>query len=90
MSTVFLLIGHQLYPFAPGRRRGAYLERAQAFFTAAGHESRLTGTAETFDVEAENDAAAQLRRLRCDNAPEHRSGSDAHLNAVFAKEAAHV
>ena len=53
MSKVFVINGHQPYPFAKGDLNRAFAERAIEHFKAAGHEVRLTEVAKGYDVESE-------------------------------------
>ncbi|MEM9881257.1 MAG: NAD(P)H-dependent oxidoreductase [Pseudomonadota bacterium] len=53
MSHIFILNGHQPYPFAKGELNAAFEARAHAFFEAQGHSVQRSHVAEGFDVDAE-------------------------------------
>ena len=53
MSRVFIINGHQPYPFAKGELNAAFVERARKHLAAAGHEVRVTDVAKGYDVEQE-------------------------------------
>ena len=53
MSKVFIINGHQPYPFAKGALNAALVARARNHLTAAGHEIRLTEVSSGYDVEQE-------------------------------------
>ncbi|MEQ8824848.1 MAG: NAD(P)H-dependent oxidoreductase [Filomicrobium sp.] len=53
MSKVFIINGHQPYPFAKGELNAAFTERARKHLEAVGHDVRLTEVATGYDVEAE-------------------------------------
>lgn len=53
MSNIFILNGHQPYPFAKGELNAALINRAAEFLKAAGHDVRVTKIAESYDVEQE-------------------------------------
>ncbi|MEM6490334.1 MAG: NAD(P)H-dependent oxidoreductase [Pseudomonadota bacterium] len=57
MRKVFIINGHQPYPFAKGELNAAFVERATAFFAAAGDEIVVTRTAD-----AAHDADAEVAR----------------------------
>lgn len=53
MSKIFLINGHQPYPFAKGKLNAALVERARKYLEAGGHEIRLTEAAKGYDAERE-------------------------------------
>ncbi|MBV6632300.1 MAG: NAD(P)H-dependent oxidoreductase [Alphaproteobacteria bacterium] len=53
MSKIFILNGHQPYPFAKGELNATFINRAKTYLEAAGHEVRLTQVAEGYEVEQE-------------------------------------
>ncbi|MEO1044244.1 MAG: NAD(P)H-dependent oxidoreductase [Pseudomonadota bacterium] len=53
MRNIFIINGHQPYPFSKGALNAAMIERAQTFLSAQGHDIRITHVAETYDVEQE-------------------------------------
>ena len=53
MSKVFIINGHQPYPFAKGELNAALMERAQRHLIDAGHQIRTTEVAKGYDVEQE-------------------------------------
>ena len=53
MSKVFIINGHQPYPFAKGELNAALVERAEDHLAAAGHEVRQSEVAKGYDVEDE-------------------------------------
>lgn len=55
MSRIFIINGHQPYPFAKGELNTALAERARSYFEITGHEVRLTEVANGYDVEQEID-----------------------------------
>lgn len=53
MSKIFIINGHQSYPFAKGELNAAMAQRAREHLVAAGHEIRTTEVAKGYDVEQE-------------------------------------
>jgi NADPH dehydrogenase (quinone) len=53
MSNVFIINGHQPYPFAKGELNAALVERAKERLSVAGHEVRQSEVAKSYDVEDE-------------------------------------
>lgn len=53
MSNIFIINGHQPYPFAKGDLNAAFVNQAQEHFKAAGYDVRLTEVAKGYDVERE-------------------------------------
>ncbi len=53
MSQIFILNGHQPYPFAKGELNAAFAERAASYLRGLGHEVRETKLAEGYDVDGE-------------------------------------
>ena len=53
MSNIFILNGHQPYPFAKGELNATFVDRAARFLTDQGHDLRITTLADGYDVEAE-------------------------------------
>lgn len=53
MSKIFMINGHQPYPFAKGDLNAALVERARKHLMDAGHDVRVTRVAEGYDVEQE-------------------------------------
>ena len=53
MSKIFILNGHQPYPFAKGRLNATLEERAKTYLEAQGHDVRVSRVAEAYDVDAE-------------------------------------
>lgn len=53
MSNVFIINGHQPYPFAKGELNAALIERAQKHLSSGGHNVRVTEVANGFDTERE-------------------------------------
>ena len=53
MSKVFIINGHQPYPFAKGELNATFVDRARQHLEAAGHEVRLSHVAGDYDVEQE-------------------------------------
>lgn len=53
MHKIFIVNGHQPYPFAKGELNGALVERAAAFLKNAHHDVRVTRVAEGYDVDEE-------------------------------------
>lgn len=51
--NIFIINGHQPYPFAQGRLNAAFIDRARDFLAGRGHAIRETRSAEDFEVEAE-------------------------------------
>ncbi|MEM8813320.1 MAG: NAD(P)H-dependent oxidoreductase [Pseudomonadota bacterium] len=53
MSNIFILNGHQPYPFAKGELNAAFVDRARKHLSKAGHTVRLTEIANGYAVEEE-------------------------------------
>lgn len=53
MSKIFIINGHQPYPFAPGRLNATLTQLAQELLAEQGYELRVTQTAAVYDVDAE-------------------------------------
>lgn len=53
MSRIFIINGHQPYPFAKGELNAAFADRARRHLEAGGHEVRLTEVSSGYDVEHE-------------------------------------
>ncbi|MEM1133997.1 MAG: NAD(P)H-dependent oxidoreductase [Pseudomonadota bacterium] len=53
MSNIFIINGHQPYPFSKGELNTAFIEKAQKFFSDQGYETRMTHAAEAYDTEQE-------------------------------------
>ena len=53
MSKIFILNGHQPYPFAKGQLNAALVERARAYLDRLGYEVRVTRVADGYDVDQE-------------------------------------
>ena len=53
MSKIFVINGHQPYPFAKGELNAAIVDRITAYLEQNGHEVRLSKTAEGYDVDRE-------------------------------------
>ncbi len=53
MSNVFILNGHQPYPFAKGHLNATFVDKARDILEGFGHSVRITRVAEGFDVETE-------------------------------------
>ncbi|WOE73885.1 NAD(P)H-dependent oxidoreductase [Alterisphingorhabdus coralli] len=53
MSKIFIINGHQPYPFSKGELNAAFIDRAETFFADQGHEVRMTHVAEDYNAEQE-------------------------------------
>ena len=53
MSTIFILNGHQPYPFAKGELNATLVERARTYLADLGHDIWVTRVAEGYDVDQE-------------------------------------
>ena len=53
MKHVFLINGHQKYPFSEGRLNAALLDRAASFFKSHDYELKTTTMKDNYEVEAE-------------------------------------
>ena len=53
MTKVFIINGHQPYPFAPGALNASFVRRALEVLEGQGHELRVTRTAEEYEVDTE-------------------------------------
>ena len=53
MQRIFIINGHQPYPFAEGKLNAALVDRARTRLAAKGHEVRVSEVAKGYDVEAE-------------------------------------
>lgn len=53
MKNVFIINGHQPYPFAKGRLNGTFVDRARAHLEASGHDVKSTKVADGWDVDTE-------------------------------------
>ena len=53
MKHVFLINGHQKYPFSEGRLNAALLDRAASFFKSHDYELKTTTMEDNYEVEAE-------------------------------------
>lgn len=53
MSKIFIINGHQPYPFAKGELNAAMVERIESQLSRAGYETRVTEVAKGYDAEAE-------------------------------------
>ena len=79
MAKVHIINGHQPYPFAQGRLKAAFVERARKRLAGKGYAVRVTEIAKGYVVATE--VAADFARF------------DAHLDAQFppvGKEVDHV
>ena len=53
MAKVFIINGHQYYPFAEGKLNATFVEKAKAILERKGHEVKITTMQDEYDVEAE-------------------------------------
>ncbi|MBV6654567.1 MAG: NAD(P)H-dependent oxidoreductase [Mameliella sp.] len=53
MKHVFLINGHQKYPFSEGKLNAALLDRAASFFKSHDYELKTTTMEDNYEVEAE-------------------------------------
>lgn len=53
MSNIFIINGHQPYPFAKGELNTTLAKRAQAYFEDGGHQVKVTEIAMGYDVDME-------------------------------------
>ena len=53
MKKVFIINGHQYYPFAEGKLNGTLVEKATAFFKSNGYEVKTTTMSDDYKVEEE-------------------------------------
>ena len=53
MSKVFIINGHQPYPFSPGRLNATLVARARELLEREGHEVQVSTMSEKLDVDAE-------------------------------------
>lgn len=53
MSNIFILNGHQPYPFSEGRLTEALVDRATSFFAEQGHSVRISRVLDAYDPEEE-------------------------------------
>ncbi|NQY97279.1 MAG: NAD(P)H-dependent oxidoreductase [Henriciella sp.] len=53
MSKIYIINGHQPYPFAKGELNRTLVSRAAMHFENGGHEVRITAVADGYDVEQE-------------------------------------
>lgn len=53
MANVFIINAHQPYPFSEGRLNATLVQQAQEYFTAQGHETRITTMTDDWDTDAE-------------------------------------
>lgn len=53
MKKIFILNGHQYYPFSEGKLTQTLIDKATDLFTKEGYEIKTTATQETYDVEEE-------------------------------------
>lgn len=53
MKKVFIINGHQKYPFSKGRLNASFVERASQFFANRGFEVQQTCMEDTYSVELE-------------------------------------
>lgn len=55
MKNIFIINGHQKYPFSPGGLNASLTERAEQFFSSQGFEIQKTTMEDTHDVQVEMD-----------------------------------
>lgn len=53
MKNVFIINGHQKYPFSEGRLNASMVEKAETFFKKQGFEVRKTTMEDTYDTQEE-------------------------------------
>ena len=53
MKKIFIINGHQYYPFAEGKLNGTLVEKAKTFFESKGYEIKTTTMADDYNVEEE-------------------------------------
>ena len=53
MKKVFIINGHQYYPFAEGKLNGTLVEKATEFFKSKGYEVKTTTMNDAYNVEEE-------------------------------------
>lgn len=53
MKKIFIINGHQYYPFAEGKLNGTLVEKATQFFQEKGYEIRTTTMQDAYNVEEE-------------------------------------
>jgi len=53
MKNVFIINGHQKYPFSEGKLNTSLAEKAEKFFTENGYEVRKTTMEDTYEVQEE-------------------------------------
>lgn len=53
MKRIFIINGHQPYPFAKGRLNASFVDQAKAILTDRGYEVRVTEVAKGWDIDEE-------------------------------------
>ncbi len=53
MKSVFIINGHQKYPFSEGKLNASLVEKAEAYFNAKGYDIRKTTMEDSYDVDEE-------------------------------------